>query len=84
MQQLCNQLLPSGGVSLFADLVANRSGASADGSAQTYTITGAVAWAGNYVVIEDGTTTNDFDVADTLSRLVPEQLHQANAAVLLT
>ena len=80
-----NAAAASGGVSLFADLVANAAGLAADGDVDTVTITGAVAWAGNYLVLEDGTAVAGFDVADTVIKVGSlNNFVNANRAVLLT
>ena len=80
-----NAAAASGGVSLFADLVANAGTLAADGDVDTVTITGAVAWAGNYLVLEDGTAVGGFDVADTVIKVGSlNNFVNANRAVLLT
>jgi Ca2+-binding RTX toxin-like protein len=80
-----NAAAASGGVSLFADLLANAAGLVADGDVDTVTITGAVAWAGNYLVVEDGTAAGGFDVADTVIKVGGlTNFVGANNAVLLT
>ncbi|MDC0315968.1 calcium-binding protein [Synechococcus sp. AH-551-G15] len=47
-----NAAAASAGVSLQADLVANAGGMAAAGDIDTVTITGAVAWAGTYILVE--------------------------------
>lgn len=49
-----NAAAASAGVSLQADLVARAAGMAAAGDIDTVTITGAVAWAGTYILVEQG------------------------------